>query len=91
MDAHAKERRGDILPRSLPPRGLSVADAASYIGVHQVTLYRLAKAGRLTAKKIAGKTIYLRDDLDRFLEGLAPAYSGPAGGAGESDDTGGAA
>ncbi|HUD90587.1 helix-turn-helix domain-containing protein [Sphingobium sp.] len=62
------------------PRGMSVDDAAAYVGVHRVTLYRLSKNGALTARKIAGKTIYLRDDLDRFLEGLEPAYGdGPPG------------
>lgn len=57
------------------PRGMSVEETAAYIGVHRGTLYRLAKAGKIRALKIAGKTIFMRDEVDRYLDSLPPAYS----------------
>lgn len=53
-------------------RGLTIAEAATYVGVHRTTLYRLAKEGRLLIRKVGGRSIILRDDLDRLLES-APA------------------
>lgn len=52
----------------LQPRAMRVDEAAAYIGVHRSTMYRLARAGELLPRKILGRTVYLRDDLDRFLE-----------------------
>ena len=60
--------------RPLPgwPRGLSVVMAAEYIGVSATTLRTEAEAGR-APKPIhitAGRIIWLREDLDAWLDRL---------------------
>jgi len=50
-------------------RGLTIAEAATYVGVHRTTIYRLVRDGKLLIRKIAGRSILLRDDLDALLEG----------------------
>ena len=49
-------------------RGLTVVEAAVYIGVHRASLYRLARAGQIKIRKIGGRSIILKDDIDRLLE-----------------------
>jgi len=41
--------------------------AAKYIGISKPTIYRLINRGALQAKKIGGRTVVLRSELDRFL------------------------
>jgi excisionase family DNA binding protein len=55
--------------KSEPPavRGLSINDAAKYIGVSPVTIYRMARRNEISIKKISQRSIILRDDLDRLL------------------------
>ena len=60
-----------------PSRGLSIAEASSYLGISRGSLYKLVGAGDLPARKVGSRTIILRDDLDRFLEGL-PLLGGEA-------------
>lgn len=52
----------------LEPRALNVNSAATYMGVHRSTIYRLVRDGAIKARKVAGRTVFLRDELDRFLE-----------------------
>jgi len=63
------ENKRDVLPR-----GMSVTDAAAYLGIHRASIYKLAKAGEVTARKVAGRTIFLRDELDRYLDALPSAF-----------------
>lgn len=55
---------------SLPnaKRGLTISEAATYVGIHRTTLYRLARDGKLQIRKIGGRSILLKEDLDRLLE-----------------------
>lgn len=53
-------------------RGFQIDEAAEYAGVSRATIYRLAKNQKLEIKKIAGRSIILRDELDRLLD-LAPS------------------
>ena len=48
-------------------RGMTIARAARYVGVSEDTIYRLRDRGKLTIRKIMGRNIILRDDLDRIL------------------------
>lgn len=50
-------------------RGLTIDEAATYCGVHRATIYRVVRDGKLTIRKIAGRSIILKDDLDALLEG----------------------
>ena len=56
---------------SLPPRGLPILAAAAYSGVPARTLWRLIASGQLAPVRVPGcrRTLVLRDDLDRLLEG----------------------
>lgn len=49
-------------------RGLTIAEAATYVGLHRTTIYRLARNGKLKIRKIGGRSILLREDLDALLE-----------------------
>lgn len=56
------------------PRSMNVSEASIYLAVHRATLCRLAKAGAISARKIAGRTVFLRDELDKYLEALPLAF-----------------
>ncbi|MFG1256345.1 hypothetical protein V5F79_03405 [Xanthobacter flavus] len=63
--------RHDILPISLPPRGLSRAEAAAYIGVSAGTFDQLVKDGRMPpAKRINSRTVWDRRKLDAAFDAL---------------------
>lgn len=51
-----------------PAGGLGRRDAAAYIGCSTRYLDKLAAAGELRRAKLGSKTIYLRAELDRFLQ-----------------------
>lgn len=53
---------------STPAGGLGRKDAAAYLGCSTRYLDKLAAAGELRKAKLGSKTIYLRAELDRFLE-----------------------
>ncbi|MCW5694557.1 MAG: hypothetical protein KIT48_19530 [Pseudolabrys sp.] len=60
-----------MLPPSLPPRGLSRAQAAEYIGVGATLFDQLVKDGRMPpAKRINGRTVWDRRRLDEAFEAL---------------------
>ena len=63
--------RGDMLPSSLPPRGLSRVEAAAYVGVSPSHFDGLVKDGRMpTPKKVNSRTIWDRIKLDRAFDAL---------------------
>jgi predicted DNA-binding transcriptional regulator AlpA len=58
-------RPRDILPQSLPPRGLSRSEAAAYVGVSPTLFDRLVADGRMPRpKRIAARTVWDRRALD---------------------------
>jgi hypothetical protein len=60
-----KTGRGDILPVSLPPRGLSRVVAAEYIGVSPTKFDEMVKDGRMPQpKRVDGRVIWDRLSLD---------------------------
>lgn len=50
------------------PAGLSVQQAAQYLGVSRTHLYQLMKEGRVVAKKFGRRVVVPRAQLDRLLE-----------------------
>lgn len=52
------------------PLAISIADAAAHIGIGRTKLYALIAEGQLTARKLGGRTLVLRADLDSFLNKL---------------------
>ncbi len=61
----------EILPSSLPPRGLSRVRSAAYIGVGATLFDEMVEDGRMPApKKINSKKIWDRAALDEAFTGL---------------------
>ena len=53
---------------SLPrPQACSVKEALEILNIGRTSLYEEIKKGTLKARKIGSKTIFLRDELDKFL------------------------
>ena len=70
-------------PPALPPRGLSRADAAAYLGVSATLFGQFVDAGVLPApKRLAARCVWDRLSLDRAFddlpEVLKPGQDGPA-------------
>lgn len=65
LDEKPSARRSSTLPLSLPPRGLSRAQAAEYVGVSPSTFDKMVAAGEMPCpKKIRTRTIWDRKALD---------------------------
>ena len=61
----------DVLPRSLPPRGISRVEAAAYIGISPTKFDELVKDGRMPApKRINRRVVWDRLKLDAAFEAL---------------------
>jgi hypothetical protein len=64
-------RRADILPLSLPPRGLSRVEAAAYIGVSPSLFDLMVGDGRMPRpKRINARTVWDRLQLDAAFAAL---------------------
>jgi excisionase family DNA binding protein len=65
------EKRREVLPRNLPPRGLSRVEAAAYVGISPTKFDELVKDGRMPApKRINGRVVWDRLKLDAAFEAL---------------------
>jgi hypothetical protein len=63
--------RSDILPASLPPRGLSREEAAAYIGVGATKFDQLVQRGDMPGpKRIDGRKVWDRRRLDSAFDAL---------------------
>ncbi len=63
--------RKDVLPLSLPPRGLSRVEAAQYIGVSPTTFDQMVADGRMPKpKRIDGRNVWDRHQLDSAFAAL---------------------
>lgn len=64
-------RRAEILPPSLPPRGLSRGEAAAYLGVSASLFDAMVKDGRMPPpKRINSRCIWDRTKIDRAFEAI---------------------
>ncbi len=70
--AHRPEvQRPEILPRSLPPRGLSRAEAAAYIGISPTLFDELVSDGRMPKPKLVNsRTVWDRARIDVAFDAL---------------------
>ena len=60
-----------MLPRSLPPRGLSRAEAAAYIGISASLFDLMIKEGRMPPpKRINSRAVWDRIQLDFAFDAL---------------------
>ena len=42
-------------------------EASDYLRISQVTLWRERKAGKITFRRVASKIVYLKEDLENYL------------------------
>lgn len=64
-------RRGDALPPTLAPRGLSREEAAAYLGIGTTLFDRLVADGRMPRpKKIEGRLVWDRRRIDLAFDDL---------------------
>ena len=62
---------GDVLPISCPPRGLSRAEAAAYVGVSPTLFDEMVDDGRMPSpKRINSRTVWDRLGLDASFAAL---------------------
>lgn len=67
----APRRRGEILPLSLPPRGLTREQAAAYIGVSVTLFDDMIADGRMPGpKRINARTVWDLRQLDSAFDQL---------------------
>ena len=61
----------DVLPASLPPRGLNRGEAAAYVGVSPTLFDEMVGDGRMPKpKRINSRTVWDRHQLDKAFEAL---------------------
>lgn len=73
----AAERR-DVLPLSLPPRGISRVEAARYVGISPTTFDEMVRDGRMPKpKRIGIRTVWDVRALDIAFDAL-PTDGAPA-------------
>ncbi|WP_181700890.1 helix-turn-helix domain-containing protein [Chthonobacter albigriseus] len=61
------------------PYSLSVNEAVRYSGLSRSTLYRMQAKGSLQMVRVAGRTLILREELERFIAAEAAAASSGKG------------
>lgn len=66
-------RRTSVGLPEMSKQALSVADALNAISIGRTKLYREMKEGRIAARKIGRKTVFLADEIDRYLASLPVA------------------
>jgi predicted DNA-binding transcriptional regulator AlpA len=65
-------RRVDVLPTSLPPRGLSRVQAAAYVGISPSLFDEMVKDGRMPKPvRFNGRTVWDRVKLDEAFAALS--------------------
>ncbi len=65
------QRRNDLLPLSLAPRGLSRVEASAYIGVSPSLFDEMVRDGRMPGpKRINARTVWDRRKVDEAFECL---------------------
>lgn len=70
----ARPRRADVLPISLPPRGINRVEAAAYVGVSTTKFDEMVADGRMPIpKRIDGRVVWDRKKLDAAFDQLPDA------------------
>lgn len=69
--AHKSDSRAEVLPRSLPPRGLSRLEAAAYVGMGPTKFDELVAAKLMPGpKRVGSRVIWDRKALDSAFDAL---------------------
>jgi predicted DNA-binding transcriptional regulator AlpA len=70
--------RRNVLPASLPPRGLSRVQAAAYIGVSASTFDKMVADRQMPSpKQIRGRVVWDLKRLDRAFDELSDGEENP--------------
>jgi predicted DNA-binding transcriptional regulator AlpA len=73
-----RRRRADVLPLSLPPRGLSRVQAAAYIGVSPSTFDKMVADGSMPpAKRLRGRVVWDRKRVDACFDAFDDGGENP--------------
>ncbi|MCG5249204.1 helix-turn-helix transcriptional regulator [Methylorubrum extorquens] len=74
---HSDRRPANVLPVSLPPRGLSRVESAAYVGVSASLFDAMVKDGRMPLpKRINARTVWDRLRLDAAFVALPDGDDG---------------
>ena len=83
--AGGQQRKGAILPLSLPPRGLSRVQSAAYVGIGTSKFDEMVEDRRMPQPKVIdGRVVWDRHELDAAFSAL-PNRGGPDEHAGDGD------
>ena len=56
----------------MPTEVMTISDVATFLKVNEKTIYRLVKAGRIPAFKVAGTWRFKKTDIDAWIEEQKP-------------------
>lgn len=56
---------------------LTVKDAAAYLNVSEVTIYRMIKSGTLPHMRVGRGIRFSQDALDEYISNPAPVFAAP--------------
>jgi excisionase family DNA binding protein len=59
--------------KPMPTEVMTISDVATFLKVNEKTIYRLVKAGRIPAFKVAGAWRFKKADIDEWIEEQKPA------------------
>ena len=77
MRARTRSCKSDLLPASLPPRGLSRAEAAGYVGVSPSLFDQMVADSRMPQpKEINSRLVWDRWEVDRAFSALPNRHGG---------------
>lgn len=77
VQGSGKPPRGDVLPRSLPPAGISREEAAAFVGVSASLFDEMVDDGRMPGpKRINGRVVWSVRKLTLAFEALPDADGG---------------
>ena len=51
----------------MPGEIMSIKEVAEYLGIHEITIYKLANEGRLPGFKVGGQWRFQKDVLDKWI------------------------
>ena len=63
--------------RTYPPGAFSKTEAAYYLGISVRTLDQLQAQGRIIPREVGAKRLFLKTDLDAWLDGLPDWETNP--------------
>lgn len=68
MDKKNRTRVDAQLERGNFPQIMTLHEVAYYLGLHDLTIYRLIQEGKIPAAKVGGSWRFKKDVIDRWIE-----------------------